>query len=85
MEGREAGLTEAAQLHSTHRFVLETRGAVSVLICKDCQRPFLDIVDGQIRLKSKHGSVEHENFLTIDHLRMLAVEMYRQTHPPERW
>lgn len=76
---------EAARSDSTHKFVLETRGNVSVLICSHCQRPFLDIENGEVRIKTKHGSIEHENFLTVDHLRMLAVEMYRQTHPPERW
>lgn len=73
---------------STHKFVLETRGDVSVLICSHCKRPFMDIENGQVRVFTKHGSVEHENILTIEHLKMMAVEMYRQTHPPrppERW
>jgi hypothetical protein len=71
-----------------HKFTLETRGEVSVLICSHCKRPFADIENGQVRFKSKHGSSEHENLLTIDHLRMLAVAMYTQLHPPrppESW
>lgn len=68
-----------------HKFTLETRGDASVLICQHCQRPILDIENGELKIDSKHGSVKHENLLTMDHLRMIAVEMYRQTHPPERW
>lgn len=70
-----------------HKFVLETRGDVSVLICNcdGCVLPILEIKGGLVGIQSKHASSKHENFLTIDHLRMLAVEMYRQSHPPERW
>lgn len=70
-----------------HKFVLETRGDVSVLICNcdGCELPFLEVRNGLVSIQSKHGSSKHENELTIDHLRMLAVEMYRQIHPPERW
>lgn len=81
-------MKDASQSCSTHKFALETRGSVSVLICSECKRPFLDIENGEIRIKSKHGSSEHENRLTIDHLRMLAVAMYTQLHPPrppESW
>lgn len=70
---------------STHRFALETKGNAAALICQHCRKPFLDIQNGEARIVSKHSSSEHENFLTIEHLKMLAVEMYRQTHPPERW
>lgn len=76
---------DPGQWCSTHKFVLETRGDVSVLLCNHCQLPILEIVNGLVSIQSKHGSSKHENLLTIDHLRMLAVEMYRQTHPPERW
>lgn len=68
----------------THRLTIETRGESSVLLC-ECGQPFLKIVDGEVRIGSKHGSDKHENTLTIEHLRMIAVEMYRQTHPPQRW
>jgi hypothetical protein len=67
------------------RFNLETRGETSALICNHCKRPFLEVKNGVIELHAKHGSNTHENVLTVEHLRMLAIEMYRQTHPPERW
>jgi hypothetical protein len=69
----------------TRRLVIETRGDESRLICNDCQRPFLTIEQGELRFLSKHGSQHHENILTLEHLRMLIVELHRQLHPPERW
>lgn len=67
---------------SAHKFQLETRGDSAVLICSDCSRPFLDIINGQIRIKTKHGSKEHDNFLTEAHLKMIAIEMWRQQNLP---
>lgn len=45
----------------------------------------MKIVDGEIRVLSKHGPVIHENVITMAHLRLIATELYRQLHPPERW
>jgi len=70
---------------AAHRLTIETRGSAAVLICSHCQRPFLDIENGELRIRTKHGSKEHENFLTVEHLRMIAVEMFRQTHPPKEF
>lgn len=74
-----------AQSDSTHKFNLETANDISRLTCSNCQRPILTISNGEIQVLSKHGSSQHENSLTIDHLRMLAVVMYAQLHPPERF
>jgi hypothetical protein len=68
-----------------HKFELVSRGETSVLICSDCKRPFLDVENGEVRIKTKHGDQIHENRLTVEHLRMIAIEMWRQAHPPERW
>lgn len=73
---------------STNRFAIENRGGQTVLICNGCQLPCLDIQNGLLRIQSKHGNAKHENFLTIEHLKMLAVAMYAQLHPPrppEQW
>lgn len=69
----------------SHRLTIETVGDVSRLICSHCQRPFLELENGEMIFESKHGSAKHENVLTGEHLRMVAVELYRQMHPPERW
>lgn len=68
-----------------HRFVLESRGSTSVLICSCCHRPFLSIENGEIRITEKHGNDRHSNSLTIEHLRMLLALMTQQTTKPERW
>jgi hypothetical protein len=68
-----------------HRLTIERREDETVLICLHCDRPFLVISDGELRITEKHGSAKHENTLTADDLRMVAVEMYRQTHPPMLW
>lgn len=68
----------------THRLTIENREGSSVLLC-ECGKPFLEIVDGEVRIGSKHGSEKHENTLTIDDLEMLAVMLLRQLHPPRRW
>jgi hypothetical protein len=65
-----------------HRLIIEQRETGSVLICNHCQKPFLEIIEGQARLQNKHGSKIHHNALTVDHLRMVAFEMYRQSRPP---
>jgi len=65
------------------RLIIETRGDASVLICNHCHKPFLEIADGEVRLQNKHGNKIHKNVLTIDHLRMIAFELYRQAHPPD--
>jgi hypothetical protein len=64
---------------------LESRGNSSAALCSHCDLPFLTIKDGNLLLQAKHGSAKHENTLTIEHLRLLLFEMYRQTHPPEFW
>lgn len=68
-----------------HKFTLETRGDISVLRCNHCRLPILEVKNGEIEVESKHGSSKHRNTLTIEHLRMLAVAMFSQSHPPERW
>jgi hypothetical protein len=69
-----------------HRLIIEHRESGSVLICNRCQKPFLEISDGKVRFQNKHGSQIHKNELTIDHLRVIAFEMYRQSRPPsEGW
>lgn len=68
-----------------HVLLLETRGDESVLLCSTCKRPILTIRDGALRIQSKHGSTLHDNSLTASHLKMLAIEMNRQTGGYERW
>lgn len=67
-----------------HRLTIETREEGSVFLC-ECGKPFLEIVNGEVRIGSKHGSAKHENILTIDDLEMLAVMLLRQLHPPRKW
>lgn len=69
----------------THRLTIESRGETSVIICSQCQRPFFEIANGQIRLLAKHGGAQHENVLTFKHFRLIGSVMYQQLHPPERW
>jgi hypothetical protein len=69
-----------------YRLIIEHRKSGSVLICNRCQKPFLEISDGKVKFQNKHGSQIHKNELTIDHLRVIAFEMYRQSRPPtEGW
>jgi hypothetical protein len=65
-----------------HRLIIEQRETGCVLICNHCQKPFLEIVNGKIKFQNKHGSTIHKNELTIDHVRMIAFEMYQQLRPP---
>lgn len=62
----------------SHRLILEIRDSKSVLICQHCERPVLEIVDGEIEITSKHGSLKHANVLTIEYLQMIVFEMQRQ-------
>lgn len=68
-----------------HRLTIETRGKITVLICNHCQRPFLEIENGEVVCESKHGSAKHKNTLTAEHLRMVALLMFRQTHPAKEY
>lgn len=69
-----------------HTLKLESSGAQTRLICKDCERAFLIIENGELQFLSKHGAKQHENVLTRDHVRLVLFEMYRQSPPePERW
>lgn len=49
-----------------------------MLICQHCDRPILEIVDGEASIDSKHGSHKHENILTVEYMQMLVFEMQRQ-------
>ena len=64
---------------------VEYRGDESACICESCHLPFLTIENGELLVISKHGSQRHENIITLEQLRMIAFEMYRQKHPPEIW
>ena len=67
------------------RLIVDRRDVLTVR-CSDCHLPFLEIADGEIKILSKHGSKKHKNSLTIDHVKMLLVEMLRQQRPePEYW
>lgn len=68
------------------QLILQTRGSISVMICKHCQLPICEIVDGTIKIESKHGSKKHVNTLTSSHIKMVLVEIARQLRPePEQW
>lgn len=72
-------------LPQSHRLILEIRDSKSVLICQHCDRPILEIVEGDIEIQSKHGPSLHRNVLSVEYLRMLAFEMIRQKGPPDNW
>jgi hypothetical protein len=63
---------------SSHRLILEIRDSKSVLICQHCEKPILEIENGEINIGSKHGSSKHKNILTIEYLKLLVFEMQRQ-------
>ena len=66
------------------RLTVETRGDGSAhIICGECARPFLELVDGEVKFISKHGSAVHENILPFEHLRLIMTLLYQQLHPPE--
>jgi hypothetical protein len=67
------------------RLTIEARGDQAALICGSCGRAFLTIENGEMTFLSKHGSSQHENVLTEEHLKMIAVELQRQKPPFERW
>lgn len=62
----------------SHRIVLEIRASKTVLLCKDCSKPILEISDGELSVTSKHGSSKHRNVLSSEALRLIAFEMRRQ-------
>lgn len=66
------------------RLTIESDGDRATLICGGCKLPFLTIENGEIKFLSKHGSAQHENILTADHLKMIQVELERQLQY-ERW
>ena len=65
-------------MEKSHRLILEIRESKSVLICQHCDKPILEIEEGEIKILSKHGSRKHNNVLTIEYLKMLVFEMQRQ-------
>lgn len=67
-----------AQSEKSHRLILEIRASKSVLICQHCDRPLLEIENGEIKIESRHGSKRHENILAIEYLNILVSEMQRQ-------
>ena len=75
----------ARQTTKIRRLTIESHGDNAALICGGCDRPFLKIEDGEIRFLSKHGNAQHENILTLDHLRMIEIEIKRQLQPYEQW
>lgn len=70
--------TVRSRSERSHRLILEIRDSRSVLICQHCEKPILEIVEGEISIGSKHGSSKHTNVLTIEYLQMLVFEMQRQ-------
>jgi hypothetical protein len=68
-----------------HRLTIETRGGKSVLICGHCERPFLEIENGVAVFQNKHGKASHDNRLTLEHLKMIGIEILRQLNPPQYW
>ena len=79
MERKKAG-----QL-SDGRLIIEKRGEATVLICSDCERPFLSIQNGELKFQNKHGAKFHENTITLDQIRTVIFEAWKQLHPPEYW
>lgn len=77
----------ARQTTKIRRLTIESSGDTASLICGagECDRPFLKIEDGEVKFLSKHGNAQHENVLTLDHLRMIILELERQLQPYERW
>lgn len=67
------------------RLTIETKGDEAALICGGCSRTFLQIENGEVKFLSKHGNAQHENILTLDHLKMIIVELERQLQPYEHW
>lgn len=61
-----------------HRLILEIRAGKSALICQHCERPLLEIVNGEITIESKHGSAKHVNILSAEYVNILVSEMLRQ-------
>lgn len=70
---------------SDGRLTIEKRGDATVLICGDCDLPFLSIKNGELRFQNKHGSAKHENIITLDQIRTVIFEAWKQLHPPEYW
>lgn len=68
----------SAQSEKSQRLILEIRESKSVLICQHCDRPVIELAEGDARILSKHGREKHENILTAEYLEMLAAEMRRQ-------
>lgn len=57
-----------------------------VVRCHDCQSPFLEVVNGELSIQSKHGSKKHTNTLSVTQVKRLLVEMMNQQKPePEYW
>lgn len=68
-----------AESEKSHpRLILEIKASKSAILCSDCDRPILEISNGELKILSKHGNAKHENVLTIEYLQMLAFEMMRQ-------
>jgi ribosome-binding ATPase YchF (GTP1/OBG family) len=70
---------------SGKRLVIETRGNSVVLICADCERPFLSIENGALKFQNKHGAQLHENTINLEQLRTVIFEGWKQLHPTEYW
>lgn len=68
-----------------HNLTIENRGEVTRLICSQCRLPFLEIINGEICLESKHRSAKHKNILTAEDVSLIAFVMWRQTHPPKQY
>lgn len=78
-------MSEPSEKQLPHRLILEIRAGKSVLICQRCDRPILEIVDGELTIESRHASDRHKNVLTVEYLQMLVFEMRRQTNPSMNW
>lgn len=70
---------------SDGRLTLEKRGDATVLICGDCDRPFLVIENGELKFQNRHASKVHENTISLDQIRTVIFEAWKQLHPAEYW
>lgn len=70
---------------SGSRLTIEARDGAVVLICADCDRPFLSIENGELTFQNKHGAQLHNNAIGLEQLRMVMFEVWRQLHPTEYW